>query len=74
MSMRVGKAMRVVVRPKRWITIPVPKRENRKDMELVVCGDRRKIYKDKIIATKYDQKIIHIICKPTITLITLYKD
>lgn len=36
MSIRAGKAMSVAVRPKRWMTIPVPKSENRNEIEFVV--------------------------------------
>lgn len=37
MSMRLGKAMSVAVSPKRLITMPVPNRENRNEIEFVVC-------------------------------------
>lgn len=40
MSISAGKAMRVAVKPKRLITMPVPNRENRKEIELVVCGSK----------------------------------
>ena len=37
MSISVGKAISVVVRPKREMTMPVPNSENRNEIELVVC-------------------------------------
>ena len=43
-SMRAGKAINVVVSPKRLITMPVPKSENKKEIELVVC--KNKIHKE----------------------------
>jgi hypothetical protein len=37
MSMRTGKAIRVAVKPNFFITIPVPNKENKKEIVFVVC-------------------------------------
>jgi hypothetical protein len=47
MSMSVGKAMSVAVRPKRLITMPVPKSENRNEIEFVVCGEDTTRHKNR---------------------------